>query len=188
MKKGLSAWTLTALVLLGPAAASAGAAVTLEARAGYFFPSSSDFRDVYKSGPAFGAEVTFSLGKSLGVWAGLDYFNKGGELTYTHEPTTLRILPLFAGLKFQAVAGSVRPYAAAAVGYFLFKESNVLGTASGQEFGFLAQAGLLFKIKNRLSLDLSVRYTACKHGLAGPEPVSVQLGGLQTGLGLAFRL
>lgn len=177
-----------AALLFGPAAASAGTAVTLEARVGYFFPSSADFREIYNNGPAFGADVTFSLGKILGIWAGLDYFSKGGELTYTHEPTTLRILPLFAGLKLQAAPGSLRPYAAAAAGYFLFKESNVLGTASGQELGLLAQAGLLIKIKGRTSLDVSVRYTSCKHGVTGPEPLSVQLGGLQAGIGIAFHL
>lgn len=177
-----------AAVLFASAAASLCGAVALEARAGYFFPSSADFREVYKDGPAFGAEVTFSLGKSLGLWGGLDYFQKTGELTYTHEPTTLKILPLFLGLKLQAASGRVRPYAAAAAGYFLFKESNVLGTASGQEFGFLAQGGLLIRVTGRMSVDVSVRYTSCQHGVAGPEPLSVQLGGLQAGIGLAFHL
>jgi opacity protein-like surface antigen len=188
MIKQTLAAAVTAAVLLGPVAASAGTAVTLEARAGYFFPSSADFREVYKDGPAFGAEVTFSLGKIVGLWAGLDSFKKTGELTYTLEPTTMHIMPLFAGLKLQPASGSLRPYAAAAAGYFLFKESNVLGTASGQELGLLAQAGLLIKIKGRASFDVSVRYTSCKHGVTDPEPLSVQIGGLQAGIGIAFHL
>jgi hypothetical protein len=188
MKKRSMAWTVTAVTLFGLAAASAGAAAVLEARAGYFFPSSADFREVYKNGLAFGADVTVPLWKSLGAWAGLDYFGKTGQLTYTQEPTTLRVLPLFAGLKLQSATGSVRPYAAVAAGYFLFKESSVIGTASGQELGLLAQIGLLFKIKARTFLDVSVRYTSCQHTVTDPEPVSVQLGGIQAAIGLAFRL
>ena len=189
MKIRTIAGAVTAVVLLGLVAAPAGAAVFLEARAGYFFPSSADFREVYKNGLALGAEVAVPVSKVLGVWAGLDYFSRTGELTYTQEPTTLRVLTLFAGLKLQSASGKkVVPYAAAALGYFLFKESSSIGTASGREFGLLAQAGVLIKLKARTSLDLSVRYTSCSHTVADPEPMSVQLGGIQVGVGLSFRL
>src|SRR5512135_89373 len=125
IKKVLAGAVLSA-IFFGPAALSAGRAITLEARAGYFFPSSADFKSIYGNGPTIGAEASVSLGKILGFWAGLDYFNKTGALTFTQEPTTLRVLPLFAGLRVQAASGGLRPYAAAAAGYFIFNETNVL--------------------------------------------------------------
>lgn len=182
-----TAWLGAAMVLLSLAGPAAAAAATLEARVGYFFPASEDFRDIYKGGLSFGADLTVPVWKSLCAWAGLDYFNKTGELTYTQEPTTLRVLPLFAGLKLQPSSGNVRPYAAAAAGYFLFKESSAIGTASGQELGLLAQAGLLVKIKGRTFIDFHGRYTSCVHTVTDPEAFSVQLGGFQGGIGLALR-
>ncbi|MGZ7046068.1 MAG: hypothetical protein ACXVJK_07070, partial [Candidatus Aminicenantales bacterium] len=98
-----------------------------------------------------------------------------------------RIMPLFAGLKFQSMAASVRPYAAAAAGCFLYKEANNIGTASGQRFGFLGQLGLLIKIKGPAWLDISTRYAWAKFTSGGEEPFTTQLGGFQAGLGAAVR-
>lgn len=163
------------------------AAVMFEVRLGYFVPAGAGLRDVYKNGLTWGAELTVPLSKGLCAWAGVDYFHKNGKLTFTQENTTIRITPLFAGLKLQSMAASVRPYAAAAAGYFLFKETNIIGTASGQRIGFLGQLGLLIKIKGPAWLDISTRYAWAKFTSGGEEPFTTQLGGFQAGLGAAVR-
>jgi len=173
-----------ALLLTGTAWSSA---VMLEVRAGYFIPAGAGVRDVYKNGLAFGADLTVPLSRRLCAWAGVDYFHKDGKLTFTMENTTLRIIPLFAGLKLQSVSAAVRPYAAAAAGCFLYKETNILGTASGQRLGFLGQLGLLVKIKGAFWLDVSARYAWAKFTSGGAEPFTTQLGGFQGGLGAAVR-
>jgi len=179
-----SAPLAAALLLAGTAW---GAAVTFEVRAGYFVPAGAAVRDVYKNGLTFGADLTIPLSKGLCAWAGFDYFDKAGKLTYTQETTTIRIMPLFAGLKLQSMAAVVRPYAAAAAGYFLYKESNIIGTASGQRIGFLGQLGLLIKIKGPVWLDISTRYAWAKVTSGGEEPFTTPLGGFQGGLGAAVR-
>jgi len=173
-----------ALLLAGTAWSSA---FTFEARLGYFVPAGAGLRDVYKNGLTFGAEVAIPLSKGLCAWAGVDYFHKDGKLTFTQENTTIRIMPLFAGLKLQSMAASVRPYAAAAAGCFLYKETNIIGTASGQRIGFLGQLGLLIKIKGPAWLDISARYAWAKFSSGGEEPFTTQLGGFQAGLGAAVR-
>jgi hypothetical protein len=175
------------LLFCGLAGTAWSSAVTFEARAGFFHPNSQDVRDVYKNGLAFGADITFALWKGLGLWAGVDYYSKKGKLTYTLEDTTLRVVPLFAGLKLQATSSAVRPYAALAAGYFLYKETNILGTVSGSKLGLLAQAGILIRIKGPLSLDIHGRYTSCRAKTGEPDPVMTDLGGFQGGLGLAVR-
>jgi len=165
-----------------------GRAVQVEARAGYFIPSSRDVRDVYPNGPAFGADVTVPIAKALYAWGGLDYFQRAGKLTLTAEPTTLRVMPFFAGLKLQSAGRSVRPYASAAVGYFFYREASVIGTITGSRIGLVVQAGLLLRIKGNVSIDLHGRYTTCRGKAGGTDPVTTELGGFQGGLGVSVGI
>jgi hypothetical protein len=171
-----------ALLLAGTAW---GSAVMFEVRAGYFVPAGAGVHDVYKNGLTFGVELTIPVAKGLCAWAGIDYFDKTGKLTFTKENTTIRIMPLFAGLKLQSMAAAVRPYAAAAAGCFFYKEANIIGTASGQSVGVLGQLGLLVKIRGRVWLDISTRFAWAKFTSGGAEPFTTQLGGFQGGLGAA---
>jgi hypothetical protein len=173
-------------LLLAAAVPARGATASVEFRAGYFSPASADFRDVYKGGPAFGADITVPVWRALGLWGGLDYFSRTGKLTYTEEATTIRVLPVFLGLKLQAVSGAVRPYLAGAAGYFSYKETNPIGTASGQRIGFVVQAGLLVRIKGPLALDLSVRMTSCQTKAEEPDVSAAKIGGFQGGLGISL--
>jgi hypothetical protein len=179
------AWILLSLLAV-PAGIAWGAPAGVEFRAGHFSPASGDFRDVYKGGLAFGADFTVPLWKALGLWGGVDYFGKKGKLTYTEEETTIRILPVFLGLKLQAVSGVVRPYFAGAAGYFFYKEMNSIGTASGQRLGFLVQAGLLVRIKGPLALDLSGRMSSCTTKAEEPDVSAAKIGGFQGGLGISL--
>jgi opacity protein-like surface antigen len=172
---------LTVLGLAGPAWSSS---ISLELRAGYHVPASAAFRDVYKGGPAFAGQLEVRLTKTLSLWAGAEYFGKTGKLTFTGEETKIRIIPLTAGLKAQLDSKSLCPYLAAGAGYFLYKEENIIGTADGSVFGFLGQAGLLFKATKFLYLDLYARYSAGRTKAAGPAILAAELGGFQGGLGL----
>jgi len=187
MKRTL-AWFLAAACLPVLAWTMPGRTVQVEVRAGYLIPSSHDVRDVYPNGLAFGADVTVPVVKALCAWGGLDYFHRVGKLTLTEEPTTLRVIPLFAGLRLQAAGRSVRPYAAVAAGLFFYRESSVIGTVTGSRVGLVAQAGLLVRIKGRVSLDLHGRYTTCRATSGGTDPVTTELGGFQGGFGLSIAI
>ncbi|MGD1010326.1 MAG: hypothetical protein ABR951_09275 [Candidatus Aminicenantales bacterium] len=186
--KRIAAWVGPAMSLIWLAGTAWGSAVTVEARVGYLRPNSQDVRDVYKNGLVFGADFTVPLWKGLGLWAGADDDHKNGMLTYTLEDTTLRVIPLFAGLKLQSASGKVRPYVGLAAGYFLYKETNVIGTVSGSNIGLLVQFGLLVRITRSLSVDLHGRYTSFRNKASGSDALTTDLGGIQGGLGLAVRL
>jgi hypothetical protein len=186
--KRLRAWVGPALLLAGLVETAWSSAAMFEVRAGGLFLNSKEVRDVYKMGLVVGADLTVPVWKGLSLWAGADYYNKKGKLSFTLEDTTLRVVPFFAGFKLQAVSSSFRPYLALAAGYFLFKETNVLGTVSGSKIGPLAQLGLLVRIKGAVWLDVHGRFTSVRYKNAEePEPLTADIGGIQGGLGLAFQ-
>jgi len=159
-----------------------------EVRTGGLYLNSKEVRDVYKIGVVVGADLTVPVWKGLCLWAGADYYSKKGKLTFTLEDTTLRVVPVFAGFKLQAPSSAVRPYLALAAGYFLYKETNILGTVSGSRIGPLAQLGFLVRIKGAVWLDIHGRFTSVRYKNAEePEPLTADIGGIDGGLGLAFR-
>jgi hypothetical protein len=178
---------LIALVLSGMGRAAFGAGSSVSLKAGYFFPSSSLFREVYKSGPEFGAEITVPIAGALGIWAGADLFGKTGKLSVTEETTKVRVIPLFAGLRVEFGKKGARPYIGAAAAYFLFHEENPLGSVSDHGLGYLVRAGLLAKLAGAIWLDFFADYRACTLRTAGDEPLEAKLDGLSAGVGLTFR-
>jgi hypothetical protein len=185
MTRKRSVFVAAAVVLL-MAGTAWGGGVSLSFKAGYLWPGDDVFKEVYKGGPVFGGELAVSLGPSLEVWAGAELFSKSGSLTFTEEPTKIRIIPLTGGLRFRFSRGTVSPYLAAGGGLYTYKEENVLGTSSGSGFGFLGQGGIVIRISNVLAFDLHGRYGTCK---IQPEDIeeSVDLGGFQAGAAFVLR-
>ncbi len=179
MKKTVIAGFL-AIVLLGWAGTAWGTGFSLTAKAGYFWPSDEIFREVYKGGPIFGGEFALTIVKGLDAWVGADFFSKTGELTFTEEDTKIRILPVYAGLRYRFTPSKASPYLAAAAGYFLFKEENIIGTVSEDAVGFIVQAGVVAKLSGILGLDVHARYSNCKTTVG---EVEAQIGGFTAGMG-----
>jgi hypothetical protein len=176
-----------ALALMALAGAAFGAVVTATLKGGYFAPSGQAFRDVYSGGPVFGVDLAVPVGGVFKIWAGADLFGKNGHLTVTGDPTKVRIIPVYLGLRGEFGKTSLRPYVGAAAAYFLFHESNLLGTVDDGGLGVLGQAGLLWKLGGAVWLDLHAGYRACTLKSEGEDPVEAALGGLCGGIGFAFR-
>ena len=170
---------------LSGAAFAAGPSVTV--KAGCFFPTDTVFREVYKSGPVFGGELTVPVAGALHLWAGADLFSKTGLLSVSEEKTKVRITPLYVGLRAQFGKKNTRPYIGAAAAYFLFHEENPLGTISDTGLGFIARTGLLARLAGAVWLDIFADYRACTVRTDGDDPLEAKLGGLSAGLGLAYR-
>jgi Outer membrane protein beta-barrel domain len=168
--------------------AARGAGVTAALKGGYFAPSDKVFRDVYTGGPVFGLDLAVPIGGVFELWAGADLFSKNGHLTLTEDPTKVRIVPLYLGLRCEFGKTKLRPYVGAAAAYFLFHETNLLGTVNDSGLGFLGQAGLMWRLGGAVWLDLHAGYRACtlKSG-SGDDAIEAKLGGFTAGLGLAFR-
>jgi len=171
--------------LLSGAAWGAGTFLTI--KGGYFLPFDDVFKDVYGSSLSFGAETSIPLSGPLHAWAGVELFSRSGLTTISEEPTKVRIVPLYAGLRALFGKKTVRPYIGAAAAYFLFHEENPLGTVSDSGLGFLAQAGVMARLAGPLWLDAFAGFRACTLRTDGEDPLEAKLGGLSVGLGLAYR-
>lgn len=167
-----------------------GAGFVIEAKGIYFQPSDQDFKDIYKiegekftDWIAYGAEVSITLWKGFGVWAGGHYFKKTGKLSFTGEETNITMMPVYGGVKVRLSKGTISPYIGAGVGYFKYKEENPIGTVDKGDIGYIGQAGIMFKI-SVLVIDFQASYTYCK---VKPLELEENLGGLQGGIGIGFE-
>jgi hypothetical protein len=182
MPMQLACTVLATLVL--PALAAAAQPVSVEVHGRYFGPSDSAFRDVYGSGPQYGAQLTRGVGARWDAWGEASRLARSGELTFTREPTKMSLLRIAAGARRRFGDGRLAPYAAAGLGVYRLSETNVLGSVTKAGFGVLARLGILVKIRGPVQLDAGVGYSHCQ---VKPAGLKVQLGGLEAGVGLAFR-
>ncbi len=160
-----------------------GATFFIEAKGSFFKPTEKVFQDIYGQGPSYGGEIIVSLGKGIGLWIGGDYFSKKGQLTLSKAETSIQITPVYGGLKWYFSRGKFRPYIGGAVGYFSFKESNVLGTFQKSEVGYLGQLGFLFLPFKSFFIDLQGSYSYCP---AKSAEFKADLGGLSGAAGFGF--
>lgn len=168
-----------------------GGSFLIEAKGMYFLPKDQNFKDIYGAGNGFsldwvcyGGEIGITLFNGVSIWAGGHYFkNDKGKLSVTEEDTTLTIMPLYGGIKLRLSQGAICPYIGGGVGYFQYKEENIIGTVQKGDIGYIGQAGLILKV-DVLIIDLQVSYTYCK---VQPEDIEAHLGGIHGGIGIGFE-
>ena len=156
----------------------------IEAKGNYCQPTDQYFKDIYGSGITYGGEIGIILWKWIGVWAGGDYFNKKGKMTFTEEETKIQITPIYGGIRFQLPNSSISPYLGFGFGYFQYKETNPIGKVEKGDIGYIGQVGCIFKIKGALFFDINGSYSYCK---VKPVDIEADLGGLKAGIGLGFE-
>jgi len=181
MKKTFIAGAIALALFAGATPRLAAERVSLEVKAGYFMPTEKVFKDVYGSGLAYGGEVGVNLMSGLSLWAGADYYNKKGKLTFTGEDTEITLMPVSGGIRYSLGVGMIRPYVGAGVVYVKYKETSVIGSIDEGDVGFLGQVGVRLGFASRFFLDVQARYSTCK---AKPGDVTADLGGLLASLGL----
>jgi len=155
-----------------------------EIKGAYFKPSDEAFKDIYGQGKTFGVEFGFKFNKFTGLWLSVDSFSKKGQMTFTREETSLKIMPVSAGIRLEVPLSFISPYVHLGVGYFHYEESNILGQVKKNNFGYVGQIGLLIKTVGPLYLDLFSQYSSCK---VKPLELEANLGGLKAGLGLGLQ-
>lgn len=171
---------LAAVILLTTAAQAS----YFEIKGSFFIPTEQAFKDIYGSGLSYGGEIGFTLFPGLALWAGGEFYSAEGQLTFSEESTEIQIVPLWAGLKLSLPNEKISPYVGLGVGYFLFKESNPIGTVNDKKLGLIGQAGVMFKVLNSMFLDIQGSYSLCK---VKPEDVEADLGGLRATVGIGFE-
>jgi hypothetical protein len=161
-----------------------GRGLVVQVNGSYFRPADQAFREIYGSAAVLGGEISLALIKGIHLWAGASYYSREGELTLTEEKTRLKIMPVYAGLKFQISGSNLSPYLAVGAGYFRYEETNPLGTLSKGDWGFVSQAGVSFRPIRPLILDVHAGYSYCK---IKPVELEADLGGLTAGVGLGVE-
>lgn len=158
---------------------------SLLARAGYFIPADAVFREIYGRGVAWGGEFDAALSPRLSLWVGVDYFSRAGLLLYTREETTLRVVPLQAGLKIGFDLGpAARAYAGAGPAWFQYRESNSIATLKKSALGFIGRLGVRVDAGQTFFFDFGGAYSLCR---VNPAGVEADLGGWLFSAGAGFR-
>jgi len=144
------------------------------------------FTDVYKTGGSIqGIGLSSALAYGFDFYSEIKAFYKTGALTYTQEKTTFLLLPLSFGLRYVLPAGILRPYAGGGMDFYFYYENNPIATTLNVATGYHLTGGLylLFGKNSPIRLNGKVTYTRVK---ATEEGVSIQLGGLEYGAGIAI--
>ena len=151
----------------------------------YFRPSDQAFREVYGSGLQVGGELQVDVLKKTFLWLGASYFSKKGELTFTKEEITLRIIPVYLGVGYRFTEERVIPYLSVGMGIHFYREIAPLDTVKYARFGYSAQTGVLVELASKFSLELEVNYSSCTIKSDG---TAINIGGIGVGIGLRYRL
>ncbi len=144
------------------------------------------YEKVYgKNNLAFGIDLGYQVIKALQIFLHSDYFSVKGELTLTKDETTLTIIPLELGGRFFLGKKIIFPYIGAGIGYYMYKEENIIGTVNDKQFGFFTEGGFKLLFMKSLFFDLKLKYVFLK--VDGAEG-KVNLGGLayMGGIGITF--
>ncbi|MCP5105813.1 MAG: porin family protein [bacterium] len=143
--------------------------------------SEERFKDVYgSSGMAINVDFGVRVTNSLEAFLHTDYFSVDGELTYTKEETTLKIIPVELGIRYLLKVNKdckpkLFPYIGAGAGYYMYKEENFIGTIDEKKFGFFVEGGFRYYMGS-LFFDAKIKniFLNVENDLGE----SIQLGGL----------
>ncbi len=159
---------------------------------GYSAFQDSVFKETYgEGGVFFKIEYSFILPidvKSIDIWTSFNYFKKTGETTFTKEDLELRITTFSLAVRYLKKMSKFTPFAGAGIDYIVYKEmlpeEFTVGSVSGSDTGFHIQGGTYFDILPSLSLKAHIKYVWSK---TTKGEITVNLGGIEYGLGLVFR-
>ncbi len=159
--------------------------VTVEVKGSFFYPTEQAFKDIYGGGFMYGGEISLGIWKNLDIWIGGYYFSQYGELSFTGEETSLKIVPLGGGLKYRLSTGVLSFYGGAGVNYFNYQESNVIGDEKAGAVGFVTKVGVYLEPVNQFVIDFFVEYSYCR---MTPADFTINIGGIKAGIGIGVRL
>ena len=176
-----------ALALLGAAAVrAADRQGTFEILYGNYRVNESLFDMLYgRSGALYGAALTATLFSHFDFYLEAKIFSKQGRLSYTQEKTRFLLVPFSLGLRYRLPLGLVEPFLGAGIDYYIYSESNPIGTVVDHARGSHLLAGLSLRpgANSPVALTGRLKWTTAKASHGGR---TIDLGGLELGAGLTF--
>ena len=168
-----------------------------EVRGGVFRPSSSLFRRIFNEVYAdLGLLLGYSFCHRWSVVGSVDYLKRSRSSYKNQGEAKMELIPVSVLLRYHFVQSSWGGlYLGAGPRYFNLKSKNVLiaerKKRTSEGIGVVAETGILFYIGSYVTADLFVSYSygtvSGTSKQATRRKRSVDVGGLQAGLGLGVR-
>jgi len=158
-------------------------------RVGYFVAADPAFKDIYRNGVAYGAELRVGPPDRsrwpIAAWLEGNYRTRSGNVSFTRETTRVEVTSAEAGVIYRITRGRLSPYAGVGGGYYMFRENNEpFGVAKQNKAGFCGVAGVSDTVAKRFALDFRVKYSAVR---MQPADFAIKVGGATVGLGVGVR-
>jgi hypothetical protein len=144
------------------------------------------FDAVYKSGGLMGGlSLSSAIVSNVNFSLDIRYYSREGELTFSKEKTTFYIVPISLGFRYIYPLGLFNPYLGAGLDFYFYYEENPIGTVLNYTNGCHIAGGTYIRVARSVPvlINLRLKYTWAS---AEENSVSIQLGGFEYGVGLAF--
>ena len=154
--------------------------IRLKTKLLYFIPSEETFREIYGPGLMGGGEIEAGLVKNINIWLEFNYLKKTGKLSITNEKTSLQIIPILLGIKYNFIFNKIiHPYIGLGGGCFFYNEANPIGKVEKNNFAWIAKTGAIIYLNRLFFIDTLLEYSSCH---VNPAGIEVNLGGLMMGV------
>lgn len=165
---------------------------TAQIRAGYFYPASEVFREIYNDGGAeFELEGAVHITQNIDAWLNFNYFQRNGHSIGLGNRTSIELYPLSTGFKYNyCLMDNLSIYGGLGISCTWVNihdhSSFVQQHTSKTQVGAVIKSGLQYWLDESIFLDGYVDYyyshfSGIHH--SGVQPTSRNLGGLRIGLG-----
>jgi len=175
-----------------PAVSPSEKKMALGVTSGYLTIQDEVFSQTYGEGGAFlRGELSFQLPvqvESFDVWTAFSYYEKTGQTTFTGEDLRFTLTDLSLALRYLRRFSMFRPFIGLGIDYISYKEflpeDFPVASVGGSDLGYHVQAGTYVDLLPALAVKVHIKYNWSK---TTEDDLTVNLGGVEYGLGLAFR-
>jgi len=169
------------------------------AYAGMYFMQDEVWQEAYgKMGLGFGAEYFFQLPfnaqSMVDFWLGFFTMSKTGAMTFTEDEIKLAFTQTSLAVRYNYKANKFTLFIGPGIDYITYKETLPEQlkefSTDGSILGFHAQAGAMVDLFDSLAAHIFAKYNIAKTTeiiVNTEEEVTVNLGGIQWGIGLIYR-
>jgi|GEM_PF-2116943 len=151
----------------------------LEVELASFKPQGGLLKEGYRGGFSMGVSAGYSLAKQVDLWVMAGRYGK--TASFEGGVRTASLVPLAAGLDLHPFRGVLRPFVGLGLGPVFYREEGPTATAQATKTGWVARAGVRFRLGDALIIGCFGRYHSGTADVGGSK---VDLGGFHFGLGL----
>ena len=122
---------------------------------------------------------------NFGVVVGVNYYKDTGSSTLTQEESTFTLIPYYFCVEYLLNQKQVVPFVRVGLNIMNYKEKSAVHEVSGSSVGPQIALGMYIKIPDLEQLRLKF-YFKWMGATAEEEDVSLNIGGIEAGIGISF--